>query len=184
MGKAGITPAQIRDAVNGASHIKFAYAEYNRQEELVLTTMENLPAEPALKDKGNITKALNLLDIFGFNITLDIPTINIVINSVPLGDQDWEPEDWDINSKKWSELEAEITTYNPGLRIMDRPKWIKFTTALLAEKKEKSSIIVSVQSTEWIREKLNKQRPHLALFGERCTFRKYIRKDSSAKVRI
>ena len=141
--------------------------------------MENLPAEPALKDKGNITKALNLLDIFGFDITLDIPTINIVINSVPLGDQDWEPEDWDIDSEKWSELEGEITTYNPWLRIMDRPKWIKSPTALLAEKKEKSSIIVSVQSTEWIRDELTKQRPHLALFGERCTFRKYIRKDSS-----
>ena len=30
VGKAGITPAQIRDAVNGASNTKFAYAEYNR----------------------------------------------------------------------------------------------------------------------------------------------------------
>ena len=62
---------------------------------------------------------------------------------------------------------------------MDRPKWIKFPSALLVEKKEKSSIIVSVQATEWIREQLTRERPYQALFGERCSFRKYIKHDSS-----
>jgi len=76
--------------------------------------MENLPAEPALRDTRVITKALNDLDIFGFDISLDVATVNIVIDSVPLGDQDWTPEDWDLNSEKWSELEGEITHFNPG----------------------------------------------------------------------
>ena len=169
VGRAGVTPANIRDVVNGATHTKFAFAEYNRQDELVLTTMENTPAEPALRDLGNITKALNNLDIYGFDISLDMPTVNIVINSLPLGDSEWTTEDWDLNSEKWSELEGEITTYNPGIRIMDRPKWIKSPSALLVEKKEKSSIIVAVQATEWIREQLTRERPYLALFGERCS---------------
>lgn len=179
VGKLGLTLAHIRDAVNGATQTKFAFAEYNRQDELVLTTLGDLQAEPALKDIGKITRALNDLNIYGFDISLDVRTVNIVINSVPLGDRDWSPEDWDINSEKWSELEGEITTYNLCIRIMDRPKWIKSPTALLREKKEKSLVIVAVQSTEWIREALNRERPFLALFGERCTFRKYIRNDSS-----
>ena len=179
VGRAGVTPANIRDAVNGAIHTKFAFAEYNRQDELVLTTMENTPAQPALRELGGITKALNNLDIYGFDISLDVPTVNSIINSVPMGDSEWTAEDWNLNSEKWSELEGEITTYNPGIRIMDRPKWIKSPSALLVEKKEKSSIIVAVQATEWIREQLTRERPYLALFGERCSFRKYIKKDSS-----
>jgi len=179
VGKAGLTPAHIRDAVNSATNTKFAYAEYNRQDELVLTTMENLPAEPALRDTREITKALNGLDIFGFDISLDVATVNIVIDSVPLGDQDWTPEDWDLNSEKWSELEAEITDFNPGFRLMDRPKWLRSPSALLSEKKTKSSIMVAVQATDWVKDQLTRNRPYLALFGERCSFRKYIRKDAS-----
>ena len=179
VGKAGLTPAHIRDAVNSATNTKFAYAEYNRQDELVLTTMENLPAEPALHDTKEITKALNNLDIFGFDISLDFATVNIVIDSVPLGDQDWTPEDWDLNSEKWSELEGEITDFNPGFRLMDRPKWLRSPSALLSEKKTKSSIMVAVQATDWVKDQLTRNRPYLALFGERCTFRRYIRKDAS-----
>ena len=55
--------------------------------------MENLPAEPALDDTKAIKKALNNLDILGFDISRDIATVNIVIDSLPLGDQDWPPED-------------------------------------------------------------------------------------------
>ena len=98
---------------------------------------------------------------------------------MPLGDTEWTAEDWDLNSEKWSELEGEISTYNPGIRVMDRPKWIKSPSALPVEKKEKSSIIVAVQATEWIREQLTRERPYLALFGERCSFSKYIKKVSS-----
>jgi len=141
--------------------------------------MENLPAEPALRDTREITKALNSLDIFGFDISLDVATVNIVIDSVPLGDQDWTPEDWDLNSEKWSELEGEITDFNPGFRLMDRPKWLRSPSALLSEKKTKSSIMVAVQATDWVKDQLNRNRPYLALFGERCSFRKYIRKDAS-----
>lgn len=119
VGKLGLTPAHIRDAVNRATQTKFAFAEYTRQDELILTTLGDLPAEPALKDIGNITRTLNDLDISGFDISFDVPTVNIVINSVPLGDRDWSPQDWDINSGKWSELEGEISTYNRGIRIMD-----------------------------------------------------------------
>ena len=98
---------------------------------------------------------------------------------MPLGESEWTAEDWDLNSEKWLELEGEITTYNPGIRVVDRPKWIRSPSALLVENKEKSSIIVAVQPTEWIREQLTREPPYLALFGERCSFRKYIKKDSS-----
>jgi len=166
VGKAGLTPGHIRAAVNSATNTKFAYAEYNRQDELVLTTMENLPAEPALRDTREITKALNGLDIFGFDISLDLATVNIVIDSVPLGDQDWTPEDWDLNSEKWSELEGEITDFNPGFRLMDRPKWLRSPSALLTEKKTKSSSMVAVQATDWVKDQLTRNRPYLALFGK------------------
>jgi len=177
--KAGLTPAHIRDAVNSATNTKFAYVKYNRPDELVLTTMENLPAEPALLDTREITKALNNLDIFGFDISLDVATVNIVIDSVPLGDQDWTPEDWDLNSEKWSELEGEITDFNLGFRLMDRPKWLRPLSALLSEGKTKSSIMVAVQATDWVKDQLTLNRPYLAPFGERWAFRKYICKDAS-----
>lgn len=179
VGKAGVTPVQIREAINSATTTKLAYAEYNRQDELILTTLDNVPAKPARKHARQITEALNKLDIFGFDISLDVPTVNIVIHSVSLGDHDWEPKDWDATGGKWSELEGELTTFNPGIRIMDRPKWIRSPSALHVEKKEKSSIIVAVQATKWIREEVKKEKPILALCGERCTFRKYIRKEAS-----
>ena len=116
--------------------------------------MENLPAEPALHNTKEITKALNSQDIFGLDISLDVATVNIVIDRVPLGDQGWTPEDRDLNSEKWSELEGEITSFNPGLRLMDRPKWLRSPTALQNEKKTKSSIMVAVQATDWVKEEL------------------------------
>ena len=71
---------------------------------------------------------MNDIGIFGFNIGLDTPTVNIVINSIPLatsGDRDWTPTDWNIDTPGWTELENELTAFNPELRLMDRPKWIK-----------------------------------------------------------
>ena len=110
--------------------------------------MEDLPAGPALHQTREIRKALNSLDRFGFDISLDVATVNIVIDCVPLGDQDWTPEDWDLNSKKWSKLEGEITHFNLGFRHMHRPKWLRSSSALLSEKKTKSSILVAVQATD------------------------------------
>ena len=46
-------------------------------------------------------------------------------------------------------------------------------------KKAKSSIMIAVQATESIRNQLSRNKPWLALFGERGTFRKYIREDAS-----
>jgi len=145
IGAPGCSPAHIRDAVNRASRVKFAFAEYNRAEELVLTTIEDVPATPALQDEEAITQALNDMDIYVFSIMADTPTINLVINSVPLGDEDWEPSDWGVDSEKWSELEGELTNFNPHIRLMDRPKWIKSPTAQKANNKARSSIIVAVE---------------------------------------
>jgi len=120
------TPAKIRDEINSASNAtKFAYAEYNRNDDLVLTTIGDLPAEPALSNIKGMTKALNDIGIFGFNIGLDTLTVNIVINSIPLatsGDRHWIPEEWNIDAPAWTELENELTAFNPELRLMDRPK--------------------------------------------------------------
>ena len=143
--------------------------------------MENLPAEPALQDTKEIRKALNDVDIFGFDISRDVAKVNIVIDSVPLGDQDWTPEDWDLNSEKWSELEGDITDFNPGFRLMDRAKWLKSSSTLRNKKNKKSSIMVAVQATDWVKDQLTRNRPYLGLFGERCTFRNYIRKDASTQ---
>ena len=52
---------------------------------------------------------------------------------------------------------------------MDRPKWLRSPSALLSEKKTKSSIRVAVQATNWVKDQLTRNRPYLALFGERCT---------------
>jgi len=177
------TPAKIRDAINSASNsTKFAYAEYNRNDDLVLTTVGDLPAEPALANFKGMTKALNDIGIFWFNIGLDTPTVNIVINSIPLatsGDRHWSSEEWIIDAPAWTELENELTAFNPELRLMDRPKWIKSVSALDAENKEKSSIIVAVEANDWLLSELKKPHPAMAVFGLRCSFRKYIRKDAS-----
>ncbi|PWW79253.1 hypothetical protein C7212DRAFT_340159 [Tuber magnatum] len=105
----------IRDAVNTASRVHFVYAEFNKDDKLLLTAIKNLPAEPALEDRQEIMKALNNLNIFGFNIDIDIPTMNIVLNSIPLGNDDWQPSDWNKDSKAWNDLEYEIMLYNPGV---------------------------------------------------------------------
>jgi len=175
-------PATIKDTINRASDIRFAYAEYNRNDDLVLTTVGDLLAEPAMANKRSMTKDLNDIGIYGFNISLDIPTINIVVNSVPLAaieGRDREPMAGDIDSPAWSELENELTSFNPELWLMDRPKQIKCVSALEAEKKEKSSIIVAVEINEWVSEELKKPHPALAIYGLRCSIRKYIRKDAS-----
>jgi len=179
IGAAGCSPAHMGDAVNRASRVKFAFAEYNRDEGLVLTTVEDVPASPIHQDEEAITRALNDMDIYSFSIVADTPTINLVINSVPLGDEDWEPSDWGVDSERWSELEGELTNFNPHIRLMDRPKWIKSPTALKADNKERSSIIVLVEINQWIKDQTQKREPTLALYGLRCIFRKYIPKDSS-----
>ena len=183
VGASDCTPAKIRDAINSASNTtKFAFAEYNRNDDLVLTTVGNLPAEPALENIRGMTKALNDIGIFGFNIGLDTPTANIVINSIPLatsGSRKWTPEEWNIDAPAWAELENELTAFNPELRLMDRPKWIKSVSALEAENKDKSSIIVAVEANDWLSSELKKPYPSMAVYGQRCTFRKYIRKDAS-----
>jgi len=151
IGAPGISPAHIRDAVNRTSRVKFAFAEYNRAEELVVTKIENVPASPALQDEKAITEALNDMDIYGFSIVADTPTVNLVVNSVPLGDEDWEPSDWNVDSEKWSELEGELANFNPHIRLMDRPKWIKSPTALKADSKARSSIIIAVEMNQGLR---------------------------------
>ncbi|KAG0128170.1 hypothetical protein HOY82DRAFT_612231 [Tuber indicum] len=164
IGAAGRPPVQIRDAVNSVSRVKFACAEFNRNDDLVLTTLESVPAEPALQDLRAITKALNDIDIFGFSITCDVPSMNIVINSVPLG-EDWEAEDWNRDSDNWNELEKEIGEYNPNIRILDRHKWIRSPAALKAEGKEMSSIIVSIEANAWATGETKKATPYLAIYG-------------------
>jgi len=164
------------------STTKFAFAEYNRNDDLVLTTVGDLPAGPALTNIRGMTKALNDIGIFGFNIGLDTPTVNIVVNSIPLatsGDRHWTTEEWNIDAPAWTELENELTAFNPELRVMDRPKWIKSVSALEAENKEKSSIIVAVEANDWLLNELKKPHPAMAVYGLRCSFRKYIRKDAS-----
>jgi len=103
------------------------------------------------------------MDIYGFSIVADTLTVNLVVNSVPLGDEDWEPSDWRVNSEKWSELEGELTNFNPHIRLMDRPKWIKSPTALKADNKARSSIIVAVEMNQWINHQTQKREPTLAL---------------------
>ena len=93
IGAPGISPSHIRDAINRTSRGKFAFAKYNRAEELVLTTIEKVAASPALQDEEAITEAHNDMDIYGFSIVADTPTFNLVVNSIPLGDEDWEPSD-------------------------------------------------------------------------------------------
>jgi len=44
---------------------------------------------------------------------------------------------------------------------MDRPKWIKSVSALEAENKDKSSIIVAVDANDWLLSEIKK--PHLAM---------------------
>ena len=183
VGASECTPAKISDAINSAlSTTKFAFAEYNRNDNLVLATVGDLPAEPALTNIRGMTKALNDIGIFGFNIGLDTPTVNIVVNSIPLatsGDRHWTTEEWNIGAPAWTELEHELTAFNPELRLMDRPKWIKSVSALEAENKEKSSIIVAVEANSWLLNELKKPHPAMAVYGLRCSFRKYIRKDAS-----
>jgi len=183
VGASDFTPAKIRDAINSASNTtKFPFAEYNRNNNLVLTTVGDLLAEPALENISGMTKALHDIGIFGFNIGLDTPTVNIVINSIPLatsGDRHWTTKEWNIDARTWTDLENELTTFNPELRLKDRTKWIKSVSALEAENKEKSSIIVAVEANDWLMNELKKPHPALAVYGLRCSFRKYIRKDAS-----
>ena len=137
---------------------------------MVLTTIEDLPAEPALANIRGMMKALNDIGIFGFNIGLDTPTVNIVINSIPLatsGDRHWTTDEWNIDARAWNDLENELTTFNPELRLMDRPKWIKSVSALEAENKEKSSIIVAVEANDWLMNELKKPHPAMAIYGLR-----------------
>ncbi|PWW72498.1 hypothetical protein C7212DRAFT_348119 [Tuber magnatum] len=61
--------------------------------------IENLLAEPALEDRQGITKVLNDLNKFGFDIDIDSLRMNIVPNSIPPGDEDRQPGDWDLESK-------------------------------------------------------------------------------------
>ncbi|PWW79790.1 hypothetical protein C7212DRAFT_340510 [Tuber magnatum] len=115
IGAQGVTMVMIRDAVNTASRVRFAYKEFNKNDKLVLKAIENLLVEPALEDQQGIMKALNDLNIFGFDIDIYILTMNIVLNSITLGDDDWQPSDWNIDSKAWDDLEHEIILYNPGV---------------------------------------------------------------------
>ena len=104
--------------------VKFTYAEYNRNDDLVLTTVGDLPAEPALTNIKGMTKAINHIGSFSFNIDLDTPRVNIVVNSVPLAtseDRHWASEEWGIDTLAWTHLENELTAFNPELRLMDRP---------------------------------------------------------------
>jgi len=57
--------------------------------------MEKLLVELALRNTGEIIKAVNKLEILGFDISLGVATVNIVIDGVRLRDQDWTPEAWD-----------------------------------------------------------------------------------------
>ena len=183
VGASDCTPEKIRDAINSASNTpKFGFSEYNRNDDLVLSTVGDLPAEPALANIRGMTKSLNDIGIFGFNIGLDTSTVNIVINSIPLatsGDRHWTTDEWNIDARAWTDLENELTTFNPELRLMDRPKWIKSVSAFEAENKEKSSIIVAVEANDWLMNELKKPHPAMAVYGLRCSFRKYIRKDTS-----
>ena len=102
--------------------------EFNRNDDLVLTTVGDLRAEPALANIKGMTNALNDIGICSFNIGFDTPTVNIVINCIPLatsGERDWNPEEWNIDTLAWTELENQLTAFNPELRLMDRPKLIK-----------------------------------------------------------
>ncbi|KAG0124222.1 hypothetical protein HOY82DRAFT_618138 [Tuber indicum] len=180
IGAAGRPPVQIRDVVNSASRVKFSCVEFNRNDDLVLTTLESVPAEPELQDLRAITKALNDNDIFSFSIGCDVPSVNIVINSVPLG-EDWEAEDWNRDSDNWNELEKEIGEYNPNIRILDRPKWIRPPAALKAEGKEMSAIIVSIEANAWTTEETKKATPYLAIYDRRCSFWKHVRPDSAVR---
>ena len=118
VGASDCTLAKIRDGINSASNTtKFAYAEYNRKDDLVLTTVGNLPAEPALANIKCMTKALNDMGIFGFNIGLDTPTVNIVINSIPLatsGDRHWTPEEWNIDARRGLSLKMSSLPSTPS----------------------------------------------------------------------
>jgi len=96
-----------------------------------------------------------------------------------LGKNDWQLEDWVFDSERWTHRENEILDFNPNIHIVDRPKWIKFPSALHADKKEKSSIIVAIEKNDWVAAELKKPHPCLAIHGLRCSFRKYIKKDSS-----
>jgi len=93
---------------------------------------------------------LNNIAIYGLNLALDIPTLNLVVNSVPLGNNNWKREDWEINTEKWRELENELSAFNTHIRLADRPKWIKSVSTLRIEDKVKSSIIVAVEAIDWI----------------------------------
>ena len=97
---ANLSPTSIRDAVNNACEVKFACAEYSRNDDLMLTTLDDISAEPALLFAAAITKALNGIGIYGFDLALDVPTLNLVVNSVQLGNDDWKSEDWETNSEK------------------------------------------------------------------------------------
>ena len=80
--------------------------------------------EPAPASIKGMMKALNDTGIFGFNTGLDTPTANIATNSTPLatsGDRHWTPEEWNIDPRVWTDLENELTAFNPELRLIDRP---------------------------------------------------------------
>jgi len=102
----------------------------------------------------------------------------LVCYSILLGDDNWKPEDWEINSEKWSELENELSAFNPHIRLADRPKWIKSVSTLRIEDKIKSSVTVAVEANDWIFKECNKPHLFVALYGMRCSFIKYVRKDS------
>ena len=91
VGAANIPPRRIRDTINSICETKFAWAEYDRNDDLILTTIDNVSAEPALWFAAAFTKSLNDKGIYGFDLVLDIPTLNLVVNGVPLGDDDWKP---------------------------------------------------------------------------------------------
>ena len=130
----------------------------------MLTTIDDVSAEPALRFAVAITRSLNDIGIYGFDLALDIPTLNLVVNSVPLGDDDWKPEDWEINSEKWTVLENELSAFNTHIRLADRPKWIKSVSTLRIEDKVKLSIIVAVEINEWVSKECSKPHPFLALY--------------------
>ena len=62
---------------------------------------------------------------------------------------------------------------------MDRPMWIKSRSALEAENKEKSSIIVAVEANDWLLTELRKPHPVIAVYGLRSSVCKSMGKDSS-----
>ncbi|PWW72876.1 hypothetical protein C7212DRAFT_347350 [Tuber magnatum] len=108
--------------------------------------------------------------------------MNIALNSLPLGGEDWQSGDRDMDRKVQDDLEYEITLCNPGVRLMDRPPLIKSRRAVKAEDKKKSSMILLVESTQQIRREVAKQNPELALYRLRGTFRKYIRRTTGASI--